>query len=224
MSVWVKICGVTTVEDALVAVKAGADAVGVNLVASSKRRVDAATARAVREAVGDRVEVVAVVADLDCEALEALRAETGIEWLQLHGDESPDLVRALLPSAYKVLHVAEVSDIARAAAYPGARLLADAKVTGALGGTGQRFDWGLVRALAGERQLIVAGGLTPENVAQAIAEVRPFGVDTASGVEGADPRRKDPGKVERFVRAARAAPAGPDGSTSGGSWTTSRAP
>ena len=87
--------------------------------------------------------------------------------------------------------------------FGGARLLADAKVEGALGGTGHSFDWALVTELARERALILAGGLRPDNVAKAVTAVRPFGVDTASGVEGTDPRRKDPDKVARFIEAAR---------------------
>jgi phosphoribosylanthranilate isomerase len=205
MSVWVKICGVTNVEDALLAVEAGADAVGVNLVQSSKRAVDAATARAVRLAVNGKAEVILVVADRPVAELVGLRATTGVDWLQLHGAEPPETLEALLPEAYKVLHVADAGDVASAARYAGARLLVDTKVQGLLGGSGQRFDWSLVRELATTRELVVAGGLRPDNVADAVRALAPFGVDTASGVEGTDPRRKDPDKVVAFVREARRA-------------------
>ena len=97
------------------------------------------------------------------------------------------------------------ADVAAASRYAGSRLLCDTKVTGMLGGSGQRFDWSLVRELARVRQLVVAGGLRPDNVADAVRALAPFGVDTASGVEGADPRRKDPDKVRAFVREARRA-------------------
>jgi phosphoribosylanthranilate isomerase len=203
MSVWVKICGVTTIEDALLAIDAGADAIGVNLVPASKRCVDTATARAIRATVGTRAETVLVVADRPVTELLELRATTNADWLQLHGAEPPEALEALLPAAYKVVHVAGAADVAAAARYAGARILCDTKVTGMLGGSGQRFDWTLVRELSTTRDLIVAGGLRPDNVGEAVRALAPFGVDTASGVEGADPRRKDPDKVRAFVREAR---------------------
>lgn len=210
MLLWVKICGVTSVEDALHAIDAGADAIGVNFVESSPRRVEVATARAVREAVGDRAEVVAVVADRSLDDLRELRERSGIRSLQLHGAEPPDLVAALLPEAYKAVRIGAAADVADAARFPGERLLTDTKLPGVLGGSGQSFDWSLVTDLARARRIVLAGGLRPDNVAEAVRRVQPFGVDTASGVEGADPRRKDHDAVTRFVRVARAAAAALD--------------
>jgi phosphoribosylanthranilate isomerase len=207
MALWIKICGVTSPEDARLAIDAGADAVGVNLVPSSKRRVDADTARAIVRAVGEAGEVVAVVADLAVEELRAVGARTGVRSLQLHGSESAAVVAALAPLAYQAVRIATAADVAAARAFAGARLLVDAKVPGELGGTGHAFDWALVTELARERPLVVAGGLTPENVGRAVEAVRPYGVDTASGVEGANPRAKDPDKVHAFVAAARRAAA-----------------
>ena len=113
---------------------------------------------------------------------------------------------ATLPRAFKAYGVGSAADAATAAAYGGERLLVDARVPGALGGTGVSFDWSLVVELARERPLILAGGLHADNVAEAVRVVRPFGVDTASGVERAgDARRKDPEKLQSFVRAARRA-------------------
>ena len=205
MALWIKICGLTSVDDALAAIDAGADAIGLNLVPSSKRYIERELAARIRAAVGTRAEVVAVVADQSPAELANLRAKTGIEWLQLHGDESPEALSQLLPRAYKAVPVATSDDVARAATFAGARLLTDTKVTGALGGTGQTFDWSLVRRLAEDRPLILAGGLTPDNVRGAVESVRPFGVDVASGVESGDPRHKDIDKVRRFVREAREA-------------------
>jgi phosphoribosylanthranilate isomerase len=205
MAVWIKICGITSVEDARMAVAAGADAVGVNLIPSSKRAVDIATARAVREAIGTSAEVVAIVADFGVTRLLELRERTGIRWLQLHGSEGPEELTAVLPEAYKAVRIGSATDVTEARRFAGARLLADAKVDGALGGTGHSFDWSLVGDLARERPLLLAGGLRPDNVAHAVESVRPFGVDTASGVENGDARRKDPEKTRAFVRAARAA-------------------
>jgi len=202
---WVKVCGITNPEDAELSVLAGSDAIGLNFVPSSKRRIDVSTARAIADSVRGRVELVGIVADLDLAAARALQQEIGLDWLQLHGSEPPALL-ASLSRAFKAHGVGSVEDAARARAYGGERLLVDARVPGELGGTGVSFDWSLVVELARERPLILAGGLHAGNVAAAVRAVRPFGVDTASGVELAgDPRRKDPAKVQHFVRAARQA-------------------
>jgi phosphoribosylanthranilate isomerase len=199
----IKICGVTSADQALACVQAGADSVGVNFVASSVRRVDAQTARAIARAVGPKALVVAVVAGMTVDAMRSLREATGAGCLQLHGDESPDDVTALLPHAYKAVRVATRDDVERAGAIPGDYVLVDAKVEGALGGTGHALDWSLVVGLATRRRLVLAGGLTPENVTRAIETVRPWCVDVSSGVESA-PGVKDPDKVRAFVEAVRA--------------------
>lgn len=201
---WVKICGITRVPDALLAADAGADAIGVNLVPSSPRRVDEVEARAIADAVRGRVTVVGVVADLDAPAMRALRDQVGLDLLQLHGDESPGLLEEMLPAAYKALRIGGPLDVARAGRFGGDRLLVDARVEGALGGTGQSFDWRLVEELARQRRLILAGGLTPDTVARAVGSIRPWGVDVASGVERSA-RDKDPDAVRHFIRAAREA-------------------
>jgi phosphoribosylanthranilate isomerase len=202
----VKICGVTSVADALDAVSAGADAIGVNLVAASPRRVDEATALAIARAVRGRALAIGVVADRAADELASLRRELELDLLQLCGDESPETLAALLPGAYKALRIGSAGDVERAAGYGGELLLVDARVDGVLGGSGRSFDWGLVAGLAAERPLMLAGGLGPDNVARAIAVVRPAWVDVASGVEGAlGPRRKDAALVQAFVRAARGA-------------------
>src|SRR5687767_5812549 len=136
LALWIMICGLTSVDDALAAVDAGADAIGLNLVPSSKRSIDRELAARIRAAVGTRAEVVAVVADLSRAELIELRAATGIEWLQLHGDESPELLAELLPHAYKAVPVGTSADVARAATFAGDRVLTDTKVSGALGGSG----------------------------------------------------------------------------------------
>jgi len=205
MALWIKICGITTTEDAERVLEAGADALGVNLVPSSKRFVDEATVRRVIAAVRGRLEVVAVVADADPAYLAALREQLGVDALQLHGSEPPDVLARLLPHAYQAVRIATAADVTAARAYGGSRLLVDAKVKGELGGTGHTFDWALVQELARERAVVVAGGLTPENVSAAVLATKPYGLDTASGVEGADPRRKDPAKITSFIARARAA-------------------
>jgi phosphoribosylanthranilate isomerase len=185
-------------------VAAGADAIGLNFVPSSKRRVTLEQARGLLAAIAGRVEVVAVVADADDGLVKELRQGLGIEWLQLHGSEDAARTAQLLPHAFKAAAIATAQDAQQAATFPGERLLVDAKVGSASGGTGQVFDWHLVRELGRERRLILAGGLTPSNVARAVRELGPFGLDVASGVE-ASPGRKDAELVAAFVKAARGA-------------------
>jgi phosphoribosylanthranilate isomerase len=199
----IKICGVRTASDARFAVAAGADAIGVNFVPSSPRCIDVDGARAVVREVGRDTLVVAIVAGMSLEAMRALREATGVGCLQLHGASPADL-EPLLPHAYASIAVATAEDAARAEAMPGEYVMVDAKVPGALGGTGLAFDWSLVVGLAQRRRLVLAGGLTAGNVARAIEQVRPWCVDVASGVERA-PGVKDPDKVRAFVAAVRSA-------------------
>lgn len=204
----VKICGVTNIDDALAAALLGASAIGVNFVTSSPRKIDVARAKAIAEAVhaakGTRVQVVGVVANLSVDDMRALVRDAALDCLQLHGDETPDVLSPLLPHAYKAIRIATAADAERAATYPGEHLLVDAKVEGVLGGSGATFDWSLVTGLAKTKKLTLAGGLTPDNVASAVAAVRPYCVDVASGVESS-PGVKDREKMRAFILAARGA-------------------
>lgn len=211
MTVHVKICGVTTPADATSAVLAGASAIGVNFVPSSVRCIDVARARAISDAVhrlsarapdGSKVIVVGVVANRSLDEMRALLRDAALDCLQLHGSEPNELLEPLLPHAYRAVRIATADDVAAAREVSGEYLLADAKVSGFLGGSGQTFDWSLVKELARERHLTLAGGLTPENVEAAIAEVHPYCVDVASGVESA-PGVKDHDRVAAFIRAVR---------------------
>ncbi|MEO8178855.1 MAG: phosphoribosylanthranilate isomerase [Deltaproteobacteria bacterium] len=206
---YVKVCGITHLDDAWSAIAAGADVLGFNFVPESKRRIGVELARSIIEQIRGQALAVAVVANLPTrEALELLSA-LGADRLQLHGDESQDQLLALLPRAFKALRVGGAEDVSIALSFPGQPLLVDAKVEGQLGGTGRTVDWPLVAPIARQRPLILAGGLTPDNVEQAVRIVRPWGVDTASGVEvSTDPRRKDPEKLRSFVAAARRASPG----------------
>jgi phosphoribosylanthranilate isomerase len=198
--VHVKVCGVTSMRDAVACADAGASSIGVNLVRGSPRLVSEATARAIVRAIGDRALVVAVVADRSAADMQALKDRTGVGCLQLHGDEPPEALEPLLPHAYKAIRIGTVEDVAEADRYAGEYLLVDAKVPGRLGGTGTAFDWSLVRGLARRRKILLAGGLTPENVAAAIRAVRPHSVDVASGVEKrGKPREKDIRRVRAFL-------------------------
>lgn len=200
---WIKICGVTRASDAERVVALGADALGLNFVHGSKRKITLVQARPIVEAVRGQVELVAVVANPTEHELEELR-DLGVEWLQLHGDEPAARVARLLPRAFKAVAIEDAADARRAATFPGERLLVDTKVGSGSGGTGKVFDWQLVTELARTRQLILAGGLTPRNVAAAVRVLSPFGVDVASGVESA-PGLKDAELLEAFVRAVRQA-------------------
>jgi len=206
VSVRVKICGVTSLDDAVLVREAGGDAVGLNFVPSSPRCIELDLACRIREELAGSVEIVAVVADLDEAELGQLLDRLEPDLLQLHGSESPQLLARFLPRAYKAVRVAEATDVERARDFGGDRILADAKVPGALGGTGHAFDYSLVQTLARTRKLILAGGLTPRTVARAVAQVRPFAVDVASGVEvpGA-PGKKDPERVRAFIGVAKKA-------------------
>lgn len=201
---WIKICGVTHVDDAEHVVRSGANAIGLNFVHGSKRRVTYDQARPIIEAVRGRIELVAVVANPTDAEVKELREELGIEWLQLHGEEAPARLTRLLPHAFKACAIEDAADARKAAGFAGERLLVDTKVSGASGGTGKVFDWQLVTDLAKSRQLILAGGLTPKNVAAAVRVLTPWGVDTASGVEFV-PGVKDPELVTAFVLAVRGA-------------------
>jgi len=200
----VKICGLTTEDDALRCVEAGADAIGLNFWPRSPRSTDVAAAKAIAEAVGDRVQTVGVFVDFTVAQIREILTETGIEWAQLHGDETPEQVGVLLPGAYKAIGVKDGSAIELARAYPGEHLLLDASVPGLPGGTGRTFNWAIAAEVARERKLTLAGGLNPKNVAEAIEAVNPFRVDVASGVES-EPGRKDPELVRAFIEAAKAA-------------------
>ncbi len=200
----VKICGLRSVEGALYAVDAGADALGLNFWPGSPRCVDLATAKAIVAAVGSRIQVVGVFVDSTPEEIQTLRQSVGFSWAQLHGDEPPQSVAALLPHAYKAIGVKGGQAIELARRYPGPQILLDASVPGMPGGTGMTFDWAIAAEVASERKLTLAGGLHAGNVAEAVRCVRPFRVDVASGVESA-PGRKDPEKVRAFVEAAKSA-------------------
>jgi phosphoribosylanthranilate isomerase len=203
---YVKVCGITRQEDADSALVAGVDMLGFNFIPHSKRYVDVDTARTIIEHVRGQALCVAVVANLTLAQLKQLRAATGVHRFQLHGDEPEGDINALAPDAFKALRIADAEDVERAQRFPGHPLLVDAKVPGQLGGTGTCIDWPLIVPLTRRRAVIVAGGLTPDNVAHAIAQTQPWGVDTASGVElDGNPRHKDADKMLRFVRAARSA-------------------
>lgn len=212
----VKICGITSVDDAQVAIRAGADALGLNFYRKSARSIDVQNARQIGNRVPQGVAKIGVFVNADSDEVSHTFYEAGLDAVQLHGDEPPDYLAALadLPiiRAFR-LGGAGLADVdaylqqcAKLDASP-AMILVDAFSPDAYGGTGNTVDWPRLAADCQQRQLpplVLAGGLTPENVAEAIQIVRPMAVDVASGVEQR-PGRKDPDRVRQFVAAARAA-------------------
>ncbi|MCX8006974.1 MAG: phosphoribosylanthranilate isomerase [Coriobacteriia bacterium] len=205
----VKICGITRAEDAALAVAAGADALGV-VLADSPRRVSLAQAEEALAGVPPFVARVGVFVDADSAFVaEAVRL-LGLAAVQYHGDEPPDACAAAPVPVLKALRVRGAADLAGVDAYRGAvaALLLDARVEGVRGGAGIPFDWEAVApAVPAWVPVVVAGGLTPNNVAEAVRLLRPYAVDVASGVESS-PGVKDPVKVDRFIAAVRAADEG----------------
>jgi indole-3-glycerol phosphate synthase/phosphoribosylanthranilate isomerase len=202
----VKICGITNAEDARTAVDAGADAVGFVFWPKSPRSVDTATARAIAATLPPFVLRVGVFVDATPDEMKRVADAVGLDIVQMHGSEPPEVVAQAPRRAVKAIRVGPGFQPQDALRYDGAAagLLLDTRVDGAQpGGTGQTFDWSLIRPVReGTSFLALAGGLTPENVGEAIATVRPDAVDVSSGVESA-PGKKDAAKVRAFVDAVR---------------------
>lgn len=198
-----KICGITRIEDALVAAEAGADAIGLVFYDKSPRAVDVRQARAILAALPPFVTSVGLFVNASrCFIGEVLDA-VPLDVLQFHGDETPEQCEGHGRPWFKALRVRPGDDLhAEARRFAGARaILLDAYVPGVPGGTGERFDWSLIPADL-PMPLVLAGGLTPDNVTEAIASVRPYGVDVSGGVEAAK-GIKDAAKVAAFIRRVR---------------------
>lgn len=200
----VKICGITCVEDALHAAACGADALGFVFYDKSPRCVTVRTAREIIAALPPFVAAVGLFVNEAPERIRSIAQQCGLDLIQLHGDEGPG--DCLLPPyrVVKALRVKDGASLAQAGTYDVSALLLDAWSPTSYGGTGHTFNWELAAREARERPVILAGGLDPQNVAEAVGTVRPYGVDVSSGVEAA-PGRKDPQKVASFVRNAKSA-------------------
>jgi phosphoribosylanthranilate isomerase len=200
----VKICGITNPKDARVAADAGADAVGF-VFAESPRRVDAEKARKISIALPENVIRVGVFVDEEPAEVSRISREVGLDIAQLHGDEPPETVTALREAGVKVMKALRVKDVATLDAldeYEADLFLLDAYSARARGGTGERFDWGVAKSLRGRDNIVVSGGLGPENVREAVELFEPFGVDASSSLEDG-PGRKNGELVRRFVLAAK---------------------
>jgi phosphoribosylanthranilate isomerase len=202
-SVRIKVCGITHPDDAVLALDAGADLIGLNFVPGSPRQLDLKAAEAISNRVAGRIERVAIFQDASWEEVERVTRRVELERLQFHGDEAPDEVEMVDLPVIKALRGA---DLEAAESYPGTVLLLDHPTEG--GGQGQAWNWAdAAPLLLAGFDVILAGGLHAENVGLALADLGdllPWGVDVATGVEGAD-NRKDSKRIEAFIAAVRKA-------------------
>ncbi|MBL0058363.1 MAG: phosphoribosylanthranilate isomerase [Elusimicrobia bacterium] len=205
MSTKVKICGITNEEDATWAVNLGAHYLGLNFYKDSPRKVSPDLAARIAKKVPSFVPTIGVFVDQGPAEIVKIAKKVGLGGIQLHGEQTPDDCRAIAGELevllIKAFRVAEEKDLDPLAAYKDVvgYFLLDTRVEGLAGGTGQTFPWDLaVRARAFGKPVFLAGGLTPENVAQAIETAQPFAVDVASGVEKS-PKRKDYEKMKKFI-------------------------
>ena len=200
----VKVCGITNSGDARVAVDAGADAIGL-VFAESPRQVSVEEARRIVAALPENVLKVGVFVDAEPEEVLRIAREVGLDVAQLHGEETPETVTAVRDGGVKVMKALRVRDVASLGAMEGYEadlFLLDAYSAKARGGTGERFDWGVAKSMRGRDNIVVAGGLGPENVREAVELFEPYGVDASSSLED-EPGKKNDERVRRFVLAAK---------------------
>lgn len=201
----VKICGITSVADALMAAEAGADMIGLMFYERSPRHLTLAQAAAISRALPPFVLRAGVFVNPDAALVTQALGECGLNLLQFHGEESPGFCTQFGVMSVKAVRVRNAESVASLEQFHTDAFLLDAHSESGLGGTGEKFNWNLaVAARKFGKPIFLAGGLTPENVAAAVRQVRPFGVDVSSGVESA-PGKKDQAKVRAFIAAVRTA-------------------
>ncbi|MGA2557490.1 MAG: phosphoribosylanthranilate isomerase [Verrucomicrobiota bacterium] len=205
MDVKIKICGLTTVDDALAAVAAGADLLGFVLWEKSPRHVSVETAREIARRLPPAISRVGVFVDAPVEQVMFSLRICDFAALQFHGRESPAYCQQFAVMTIKAFPVRDAASLAALSAYDTDAFLLDTQVEGRPGGTGETFDWSLAaQAKKFDKSIFLAGGLTPQNVAAAVRAAQPFAVDVSTGVESS-PGKKDPQKMRDFVAAVRAA-------------------
>jgi phosphoribosylanthranilate isomerase len=210
MHTWIKICGTTSLEDALSSIEAGADALGF-IFAPSKRRVSTEQAQRIISQLPREVERIGVFMNSSSAEIAEIVSAVALSGIQMHGEESPVAIYKCLPSARRdAMRKIKTIQIKRGQElcldHGGASDMVDTWLLDSGAGSGKTFDWETARTQLGERQgqFVVAGGLTPENVGDAMRAFRPWGVDVVTGVER-EPGRKDPEKLKTFVAAVRKA-------------------
>jgi phosphoribosylanthranilate isomerase len=205
MSTRVKICGITNPADAQVAVEAGADALGFIFYDRSPRFIPVKNAVEISRALPPYTLRVGVFVNPSEELVQRAIDECGLNLLQFHGDEPPEFCTQFGLMSMKAFRIRDAGSLRELSKYQTDAWLLDAYSSDTLGGTGEKFNWDLaVEAQKFGKPIFLAGGLTPENVADAVRQVRPFGVDVASGVESA-PGKKDAAKVRAFINVAKLA-------------------
>ena len=196
----IKICGITNIDDALMSIDAGADALGFNFVPDTPRYLkDTKAAAKIIEQLPPFITTVGLFVNADPELIQSIADECHLDMLQLHGDESPQFCQGFNRRVIKAVRVKDELSCSHLSDYRVSGYLLDTYVKGALGGTGVAFDWQLAIKAKQYGQIVLAGGLDPDNVASAVQQVRPYGVDVSSRVE-ASPGRKDPVKVRAFIQ------------------------
>ncbi len=204
MNTKVKICGITSVADALAAAEAGADMIGLMFYEGSPRHISLAQAAEIARALPPFVLKVGVFVNPDEGQVTEAIAACGLNLLQFHGDEISEFCTQFCMMSVKALRVRDAASIAALENFQTDAFLLDAYSKSGLGGTGEKFNWDLaIEAQKFGKPIFLAGGLTPENVAAAVRQVQPFAVDVSSGVESA-PGKKDAAKVRAFIQAVRA--------------------
>jgi phosphoribosylanthranilate isomerase len=199
----VKICGITNLEDAQTAVEAGADALGFVFYSASPRHVSPVQAAKIIRDLPPFVQIVGLFVNEDLATVNATADECGLDVVQLHGDETPKYCESVLRRVIKAFRVKDITTLDLLLQYHVSGYLLDAWSQAAHGGTGTTFNWKIAaEAVQRGRRIVLAGGLTPENIAESIRKVRPYGVDVSSGVESA-PGRKDPSKIRHFIELAK---------------------
>jgi phosphoribosylanthranilate isomerase len=202
----IKICGVTNLEDARLAADLGAHALGFIFYPKSPRSVRPEVAREIIDNLPPLVITVGVFVDEEAAVVRGIAETVGLDWLQLHGQESPEYCCSLGRRVIKGFRIKDRGSLSLLSDYQGSvqAFLLDTYKAGTAGGTGETFDWALARQAGELGPIILAGGLTPANVAQAIHAAQPAAVDVASGVEAA-PGKKDPEKLKAFFTAVKEA-------------------
>ena len=202
--VYAKVCGITTPREGTFAAESGADAIGL-VFAESLRRISVEEAREITAALPEGILKVGVFVNAEPAEVLRIAREVGLDYAQLHGDESPEDVDAVREGGLKVMKALRVRGAESLGAiddYGADLFLLDAWSEKAQGGTGERFDWGLAKSLKGRGNIVVSGGLGPENVREAVRLLEPYGVDASSSLEDA-PGKKNDERVRRFVSAAK---------------------
>jgi phosphoribosylanthranilate isomerase len=198
---WIKICGITNVEDGLKAVSLGVDALGF-IFAPSPRRVEPATVRAIIQSLPTPVLKVGVFFNHPLSEVQEIAAYCNLNGLQFHGEEPPDYCQKFSQQVIKTIRIKGLESLKDMAKYPNVSILLDTWSPTQGGGTGTPFPWKIALKAKEERDFILSGGLSPLNVGEAIKKIRPMGVDVCSGVETM-PGKKDPSKMAEFIKEVR---------------------